>query len=254
MSKEDLTEETLVAINALSRKIDYPVADIKTGIVKIMKDKSFEEKKAYSTWKKNNRGLFKSKTYEFLVFGKTELATVPVRSRDDPEVKEDKDVANLNVIIKTEDGLKAYVMSFWEEDAILAENYDVGSHYTGRLMLTTKGYANIIGTLSEKVTEPTIPTLDKLIPKVKGADIGDAGKNVGKFGFYVGMVANVTDKGVEVDSPVALPVMCWTSNIEEMPDISEGDEVLVFGRAYENKSADVNLSASAIFKLPDAVE
>ena len=254
MSNEDLSEDMLSAVNALSRKLDYPAKDIEKGIVKIMKEKSLEEAKAYSTWKRSNRGLFKSKNYEFIVFGKTEMATVPVRSRVDPEVKENKDVSNINVIVKTDDGLKAYVMSFWEEDASLAEEYEVGKHYSGRLTLTTKGYANIIGKTNGVVKEPSIPQLEKLIPKIKGADISDAVSNIGKFGFYVGMVANVTDKGVEVDSPTALPVMCWTSSIEDVPNISEGDEVLVFGRSYENRSADVNLSASAIFKLAESVE
>lgn len=249
MDKQNLSEDTLTAVNALSRKLDYPVKDITEGILKVMKEKGIEEGKAYSTWKRFNRNLFKSKTYEFIVFGRTEMATVPVRSRKDPEVKEDKDVANLNVIVKSDEGLKAYVMSFWEDQAPLAENYEVGGHYRGRLSLTNRGYANVVGKGGEKVTDPTIPALEQLIPKIKGADIGDAGKNIGKFGFYTGMAANVTDKGVEVDSATALPVMCWTSSIEDVPNIDEGDEVLVFGRAYENKSADVNMSASAIFKL-----
>ena len=247
-----LSEAIGQAIEILSKKLDVDAKDMTTGVTRLMKDKNLADATALAQWKRNNRGLFRSKNYEFVVFGKTAPREVNIMNKKTGE-KEATGIANVDIIAKTESGLKAYVISLWRENAENVDAFDIGVKYKGRLNLGTGGFASLVTPKDKiqltKLKESTVPDLDDILPKIKPEDISMANEGVDKYGFYKGFVTRTNELGMELDSITSLPVMCWTSDVQgDVPEFEDGESAIVFGRPYINKKGETHLSAHAVFK------
>jgi len=250
----EISEGIANAIGTLAKKLDVDETEMRTSIEKLMTDKKLPDATALAEWKRRNRGLFRSKNYDFIVFGKTNPRTAKVKDRDHPGELVEKEVSNLDIIVKSESGLKAYVISFWGENADSTEGFEVGSVYRARLALGAGGYANIIQKADKaevkKVKSSDIPPLEQLLKKIKADDIAVASEKGKAYGFYTGFVTRINEKGVELDSIASLPVMCWISDVAgDVPDLEQGSTALLFGRPYTNQKGETNISVHAIFAV-----
>ena len=249
---ETLSEGIGTAIETLAKKLDIEPKAMREGVERIMKEKAVPDATALAQWKRNNRGLFASKNYEFVTFGKTAVKTIPVMNKKTEE-KEDRNVSNVDIIVKTETGLKVYVISLWGEAADAVDAIEIGTKYKGRLSLGSKGFASLIspkGKLElKKLKESTVPDLKDIIPKLKTEDISAATDKVGEYGFFKGVITRIGEKGIELDSTTSLPVQCWISDIlGDIPEFEEGQSAIAFGRPYINKKGETHISAHAIYK------
>ena len=239
------------AIVTLSKKLDIDEKQMREGVEKIMKEKNLPDATALAQWKRNNRGLFTSKNYEFIVFGKTAIKEVNILNKKTEE-KEPRRVSNVDIIAKTETGLKVYVISLWDDASEAVDTIEIGTKYQGRLNLGSKGFASLVspkGKLQlKKLKESQVPDLKDIIPKLKSEDISVAYDKIGTYGFFKGVVTRVGEKLLEVDSPTSLPVQCWISDIlGDVPEIEEGKNAIVFGRPYQNAKGEVHMSAHVVY-------
>ena len=81
---ETVSEGIGNAIETLAKKLDIDAKVMKEGVEKIMKDKNVPDGTALAQWKRNNRGLFTSKNYEFVVFGKVAVKEIQVMNQRRP--------------------------------------------------------------------------------------------------------------------------------------------------------------------------
>jgi hypothetical protein len=235
----NISKEIKDAMGVLGKKYEYDVAVLEKEVEAIMASKGMDEKTALREWKKAHKWIAYTKEYEFMAFGLSEPKTIIV-NRGTPE-EEQKEVSNANIFVKTDEGLKTYVMSFWDENADKINTLSPDLSYTARLSLNKKGYANLIGEL-KTTKERTIPAMAELIPKIPFMGVDDLKAKNGEFVFFKGEVAEWVDKdgariAVKIDSLTGFPVTVWLGGIDELDDSVA--EVKGFGRVSVRDDGEV---------------
>jgi hypothetical protein len=235
------------AIAILSKKYEYDTAVLEKEVEALMTSKGMDEKTALREWKKTHKWIAYTKEYDFMVFGLSEPATVVV-NRGTPE-EEQREVANANIFVKTDEGLKTYVMSFWDEESGKINSLSLNQCYKSRLSLNKKGYANAIGDITVS-KEQTIPKIESLLPNIPFTTVDDLKAKNGEFVFYQGEIAEWVEKdgakiGVRIDSLTGFPATVWFKG-RAAPE-EEATEVKGFGKVSVRDNGDTMIYSDIIF-------
>lgn len=248
MANEELTKEIQNAIGILSKKYDYDSAVLEKEVKDLMTSKDLEAKEGLREWKRTHRWIAYTKDHNFMVFGATEPKTI-TKKRGTPE-EEQAEISSLDVIVQTDDGLKAYVVSFWDENVDQVNQFSIDQCYTARMSLKKNGYANIIGGKVEKLDKQVIPKTAELAEKLEYTGVDDLASKNRELVFFKGDIMDWIEKdganiGVKIDSLIGFPANVWFNGYAA--PLEEDTEVKGFGRVSVRDDGEVHVYADVVF-------
>ena len=244
----ELENDMKKTIEVLGRKLGTETEKIEKEVLELMEKENIEQYEALALWKKKNRRLFRSHSYDFLVFGKTKPRELKVKRRGEDELVETQ-LANLCVVVDTGSSLGVYTIGLWDKNAEQIKNFTIGKVYKARLQLNKNSYADFADDVIVTANNQKLDKIDSIMSMVSTKSIGEAENDIGTTGFYEGRVSRITEYGFEIDSMTSLPVMAWTSSVDQdLSDIALGDSVVVYGRVAESRRGDAVIYANAIHK------